>query len=94
LFAFFFTQHKSGSRSWWEANGPYCQASYNLTSLNDLNEYTLMKPSLVKGCLFSYQHVEIIQALVQLIFSILAILISIYLLYLYYESNEDDTCKR
>ncbi|KAG1666465.1 Sodium/potassium-transporting ATPase subunit beta-1-interacting protein [Nymphon striatum] len=89
----------TGSKSWWHANGIGCHAKYNDTGNLNGNGITanaspssqIVHPSSVEGCLVQYQYVECIQAALQILFSLLVLIGSSYILYKI--STDDDSLK-
>ncbi|KAG1660550.1 Sodium/potassium-transporting ATPase subunit beta-1-interacting protein 4 [Nymphon striatum] len=87
----------TGSKSWWHANGIGCHAKYNDTGNLNGNGITanaspssqIVHPSSVEGCLVQYQYVECIQAALQILFSLLVLIGSSYILYKI--STDDDS---
>ncbi|XP_064473588.1 sodium/potassium-transporting ATPase subunit beta-1-interacting protein 3-like [Ornithodoros turicata] len=80
----------TGSRSWWEANGFGCKATFNFSSSNDILAIT--KPVSVEGCLLNYFYVECIQAGVQCFLAFIGFVGGCYVIYLY--NQEDDSSAR
>lgn len=69
----------TGSRSWWESNGPKCEPKYN-ESHPDFSFYD-MRPISVDGCLIPYHIIETIQAAVHLVLTFFALVMSSFLLF-------------
>jgi len=69
----------TGSRSWFEANGPLCNAIYNVSNLTD--HLQLIKPVQVNGCYLDYRIIECVQAGLQILFAINTFFISFFLIY-------------
>ncbi|KAK6616866.1 hypothetical protein RUM44_005304 [Polyplax serrata] len=86
----------TGSRSWWEIHGYGCVADFtsviNGSSLEqDPDPSRPPKPTKVEGCLIEYQYIEIIQAAMQCLLSVLAVIGGMCMSKLYIE--EDDSCQ-
>lgn len=56
----------TGSVSWFEINGYGCKPTYS-TNLTAEDQFTVVRPEKVDGCLLDYTIVEIIHASIQLI---------------------------
>ncbi|KAF4522548.1 hypothetical protein B566_EDAN012839 [Ephemera danica] len=78
----------TGSASWWEVNGPGCRASFsaNLTGEDVLRP---LRPERVTGCLLPYEVIEVLQAAVQVVLALLAVLTGLWVAKAMLE--EDDT---
>ena len=70
----------TGSRSWWESNGPSCQPLYNMS---DPSFELIYRPILVQGCLLPFYVVETVQAGIHLLLTLIAFFMSIYQLILF-----------
>jgi hypothetical protein len=83
----------TGSRSWFEANGHGCNASYNISDLSDYLQ--LIKPVEVIGCYLDYRIIECVQAGLQILLSINSTCISFFLIYAFShdKSSSDQTCE-
>lgn len=68
----------TGSRSWWESNGPKCEPKFN-ESHPDFSFYD-MRPISVEGCLIPYHIIETVQATFHLILSFFALVTSSFVL--------------
>lgn len=66
----------TGSRSWWESNGPHCLPQYNISS--EYHYEPWYRPVQVHGCLLPFYAIETAQAAVHFILSLLAFFISIF----------------
>lgn len=80
----------TGSRSWWEANGPYCEPQYNVTAA--VISYYEFRPISVQGCLLPFYAIETAQAAVHLLLTLFALVIGFYLL-ITFCTRQDDSCK-
>lgn len=83
----------TGSRSWFEANGHGCNASYNISDLSDYLQ--LIRPVEVIGCYVDYRIVECVQAGLQMLLSINSTCISFFLIYAFshQKPSPDAVCK-
>lgn len=81
----------TGSRSWFEANGPLCNAIYNVSNLTD--HIQLIKPVQVNGCYLDYRIIECVQAGIQILFAINTFLISFFLVYSFSRKPYAAQCK-
>ena len=71
----------TGSRSFWELHGPRCQPEYNVT-FDDVIPYDpWFQPITVHNCLIPFYVIEAAQAAIQIIISLIAFAISIYMLF-------------
>ncbi|RWS28636.1 sodium/potassium-transporting ATPase subunit beta-1-interacting protein 1-like protein [Leptotrombidium deliense] len=70
----------TGSRNWFESNGPLCQPIFNVSNVNK-RFFSLFKPTHVEGCLLYYFIIETIQAAIQIILAIIAFFVSYMLIY-------------
>ncbi|RWS02012.1 uncharacterized protein B4U79_03101 [Dinothrombium tinctorium] len=75
----------TGSRSWFESNGPLCEPIFN-ESHPVSSHQTFIRPIHVKGCVLYYFVIESIQATIQIVLSIFAFISSFFLIY--YNSHE------
>jgi len=77
----------TGSRSWWQANGPNCEPQYNIT------HYTTSldtKPVSVEGCLLPFHTIEVVQAAIHFLLSTMGLILAVCLLCA--KRKEDDSC--
>lgn len=82
----------TGSRSWWEANGFGCEATFNFSSSNGILAIT--KPVSVTGCLLDYYYVECIQAGIQCLLALIGFVGGCYVIYLYNREDDSSGAKR
>ena len=80
----------TGSRSWWEANGPNCEPQFNATQVAGSAYYEL-KPVSVDNCILPFYAIETGQASVHFLLSVLAFLVSLYLTISLYRKT--DSCE-
>lgn len=79
----------SGSRSWWESNGPNCEPQYNVTQ----ESFTLydLKPVSVDGCLLPFFAIEVFQAAVHFGLALFGLLLATCVLCI--GRKDDDSCE-
>ncbi|CAB0008661.1 unnamed protein product [Nesidiocoris tenuis] len=57
----------AGSESWWQYNGPGCNALFLPNETGESLPWVPLKPNLVTGCVFPYHHVEAAQAIIHIL---------------------------
>ncbi|XP_046469860.1 putative uncharacterized protein DDB_G0291608 isoform X1 [Neodiprion pinetum] len=77
----------TGSFSWWQANGPGCKATYNVTEQEESSRPP--KPANVTDCILDYQVIEVFHAGTQCLLALMAIVGGICLSRVFLE--EDDS---
>lgn len=81
----------TGSRSWWESNGPNCEPQYNVSAA--VYGYYEFRPISVQGCLLPFYAIETAQAAVHLVLTVFGFVMSFYLLISCCVKTRDDSCE-
>ncbi|KAF7991694.1 hypothetical protein HCN44_010495 [Aphidius gifuensis] len=79
----------TGSFSWWQENGPGCNAAYDVTEPG-----FLVRPTNVTNCVLNYEVIEIIHASTQCILVLMAIIGGIFLTRAFMEEDDSSQIKK